>query len=577
MPVNRPSLFLPTVFIGLALADLHLASLAEQPIAQLEQTPVPHQTEPFLIGLRRESVPIYRHGKIASFKTSYSGVLHVGTPAQEFRVVFDTGSGNVVLPAVECKSEACLVEDRRRFNMTASSTAEAINEDGSPVRPGQASDQVTIGFGTGEITGEFSRDRVCFGTPPKEIVESVADQGVASTEANGLAHLTPVSPSAALGTELCVEMGVILAVEMSTQPFKTFRFDGILGLGLGGLAMSRYFSAFEMIMGTGLQAGHFGVFLSEGEDGEESEIAMGGMDPKRLLEPLSWAPVAMPELGYWQIPILAVRVNGQLLDVCRDGTCRGVVDTGTSHLGVPAPYDKEMSELLIRDAGETLDCRLIIGAEVEIELPGYNLTLHPANYMRRLPLREGVSVSSAQGVYVPSSETNATLSAPSSADPVAAPGSAEHGTNKEVNSIVISSGNSSAMPASGDIASGAKNFTDEGPIRRFCSPRLMPVRLPEPLGPKLFILGEPVLHRYYTVYDWLNHRVGFSLANTRQNTVDPSEITDRRGVLPKEVDMLLMQERVVVAREMGSRRAEVQDEVAMVQITLKLAVRTMRQ
>ena len=28
------------------------------------------------------------------------------------------------------------------------------------------------------------------------------------------------------------------------------------------------------------------------------------------------------------------------------------------------------------------------------------------------------------------------------------------------------------------------------------------VKLPEPLGPKLFILGEPVLHRYYTVYDW---------------------------------------------------------------------------
>ena len=40
------------------------------------------------------------------------------------------------------------------------------------------------------------------------------------------------------------------------------------------------------------------------------------------------------------IPILAVRLDGQELEVCKDGTCRGVVDTGTSHLGVPGPFDK---------------------------------------------------------------------------------------------------------------------------------------------------------------------------------------------------------------------------------------------
>merc|ERR1719343_584299 len=76
-----------------------------------------------------------------------------------------------------------------------------------------------------------------------------------------------------------------------------------------------------------------------------------------------------------------------------------------------------MSELMIREAGDTLDCRLIEGSEVEIELEDYTLTLHPHNYMRRLPLREGVSVSSAQGVYVPSNDTNKTLNASSSADP----------------------------------------------------------------------------------------------------------------------------------------------------------------
>merc|ERR1719330_2138492 len=136
------NLFLAALIVCLGHADQQgqaspdLASLLQQP-----QVPRPSESvsevspksQPFLIDLRRESVPVYRRGKVASFKTSYSGVLNVGTPAQEFRVVFDTGSGNIVLPAEECTSEACLMEHRRRFNSSASATAMAVNADGSKV------------------------------------------------------------------------------------------------------------------------------------------------------------------------------------------------------------------------------------------------------------------------------------------------------------------------------------------------------------------------------------------------------------------------------------------------------------
>lgn len=123
-----------------------LVSLLQKPLLRgsaKEEPPAPNKCEPFLITLRRESVPVYRRGKVASFKTSYSGVLNVGTPSQEFRVVFDTGSGNIVLPAAECRSEACLVPDRRRFDMVASSTAVPINQDGSIVGSGEISDQAS--------------------------------------------------------------------------------------------------------------------------------------------------------------------------------------------------------------------------------------------------------------------------------------------------------------------------------------------------------------------------------------------------------------------------------------------------
>ncbi|CAE7668304.1 Pgc, partial [Symbiodinium microadriaticum] len=145
---------------------------------------------------------------------------------------------------------------------------------------------------------------------------------------------------------------------------------------------------------------HFGVFLTDNEDVEPSEVAFGGADSRRMLEPVSWSEVYMPELGYWIVPILAVRVGGVELDFCKDGTCRGVVDTGTSHLGVPGPYDKELSQMLQVDAGDLLDCRLAKSPNVEIDLPGKTIELLPASYMRRLPLREGVSVSSEKGVTV---------------------------------------------------------------------------------------------------------------------------------------------------------------------------------
>merc|ERR1719401_2825094 len=120
-------------------------------------------------------------------------------------------------------------------------------------------------------------------------------------------------------------------MEMSNQPFKSFLFDGIMGLSLDGLALTSNFSAFDMLIGgSRLGRPHFGVFLTEGEEGEENELAIGGHNVDRVLEPLTWAPVAMADIGYWQVRIVAVRIDGKELEMCRDGTCRGVVDTGTS-------------------------------------------------------------------------------------------------------------------------------------------------------------------------------------------------------------------------------------------------------
>jgi len=448
------------------------------------------QTSPTLIKLRRESVPVRRHGMIASFKTSYSGSLNIGIPPQEFRVVFDTGSGHLVLPAAECQSESCAVH--KRYSLAASKTAHAVNADGSIVHAGDLCDQLTIGFGTGEVTGEFISDHVCLGT--------VEERG---------------------RNDSCVELRVVAAVEMSTHPFMSFAFDGILGLGLKALALNEHFSFFEALTkrSEGRRPPHFAVFLTESDDDAESEIAFGGHNEANLLEPFEWSPVAMAEQGFWQVRIHAIRVDGVTLDVCEDGTCRGVVDTGTSHLGIPAPYDVRVSDMLSQPAGETLDCRLALAPVLELELDGLNLTLNAENYMRRLPLREGLSVGSEKGVYLPGNDTNDT--------------------------------NGPAQPEAPPAPPMEINLTDTA-VKRFCRPKTMPVKMPPPLGPRLFILGEPLLHRYYTIYDWEVPRIGFGLANNRRNNRDPAEVIDRRGELPPDVDILLMQQQVGSSTPTGS-------------------------
>lgn len=277
--------------------------------------------------------------------------------------------------------------------------------------------------------------------------------------------------------------------------------------------------------------------MTEGEvEGEESEIAIGGYNANRLLHPLAWSPVVMEDYGYWQVQIKAVYVDGKELDICKDGSCRGIVDTGTSHLGVPGAAHKEIAALLAVDAGNLLDCRLAQSPVLELELENINITLGAENYMRRLPLRDGVKVGSSTGVIIPANESQ----------------------------------------VEGTVTSEPTPWMDgnltESAITRHCSPRIMPVNLPEPIGPNLFLLGEPVLHRYYTVFDWKELQVGFSLANNHRNTAEPgSLIGDGRGALPDDIETLLMQQSIV-----RSARSSVEEEdaVLFVQVNVLLNIRS---
>ena len=91
-------------------------------------------------------------------KSAYFGQISVGRPKQTFNVVFDTGSGHLVVPSVMCKTETCKIH--RRYRRRTSKTATDIEVDGTPVPKGGDRDQLTVAFGTGEIAGKCYRDKI---------------------------------------------------------------------------------------------------------------------------------------------------------------------------------------------------------------------------------------------------------------------------------------------------------------------------------------------------------------------------------------------------------------------------------
>lgn len=374
------------------------------------------------VPLDKQYVPVVRNSKIVSYKTAYFGRVFLGLPAQQnFTVVFDTGSGHLFLPSSRCQTETCL--KHHRYNRSASESAVDLDHEGRAVAANAAvRDQVNIAYGTGEVTGEFVRETIC-----------LADHsGDTATEQS----------------KECVQIRVVTATELTKEPFNTFEFDGVLGLGLASLAVDPEFSFFGQLSKlNSLPEDRFGYFLSR-TDAVASEISFGGHDDRRMASELQWVPVHKPELGFWQVKVRSVSVAGEALPLCEEGDCVAIADTGTSLIGAPREATQRLHWLLARkvpDNPSEIDCRGFPGPDLVFELEGLqgesvNVTIGPEDYSRATAMR-----------------------------------------------VLQTKTNSSQV---------------------ICRASLLPVDGDEVLGPKAWILGEPVLRKYYTAYDWRQQQIG---------------------------------------------------------------------
>mmetsp|Transcript_84767 Transcript_84767/g.236562 ORF Transcript_84767/g.236562 Transcript_84767/m.236562 type:complete len:574 (-) Transcript_84767:141-1862(-) len=263
-------------------------------------------------------------------KTAYWGSMTIGNPPQPFKVIFDTGSGNLIVPSSECTVPGC--QPHKKYSHSSSSSSSAVTNE-----RGEGSSEIT--FGTGQISGDFYRDNMC------------------------------------IGGSLCIDANFIAADKETTEPFQEIPFDGIMGLGFKDLSMGKGFNMIDELTDRGaLPNGQISFYLTDGGD---SEVTFGGYKPEYLASEIIWAPVEVQ--SWWQVAMKDITFDDQPKNLCAKG-CRVAVDTGTSMLAGPSDLVDRLSKMV----NAKPDCSNFASLpKLGFQLGDRVLNLMPDDYMDR--------------------------------------------------------------------------------------------------------------------------------------------------------------------------------------------------
>ncbi|PPD88932.1 hypothetical protein GOBAR_DD14144 [Gossypium barbadense] len=236
----------------------------------------------------------------------YFGEIGIGSPPQNFTVIFDTGSSNLWIPSSHCHfSVACFFHSR--YNSSNSST---YTEIGKPCK---------INYGSGMILGFFSEDNI-----------KVGDLVVKNQ----------------VFTEATREGSVVLSLAS---------FDGILGLGFQDISVGNVAPLWHSMMQQSLVAQKVFSFWFNKDPmaSEGGELVFGGVDPKHFKGQHTYVPVT--QKGYWQIDLEDFLVADQSTGCCIN--CTAIVDSGTAFIAGPFDAVKKINDAIEAKGFVSMECK----------------------------------------------------------------------------------------------------------------------------------------------------------------------------------------------------------------------------
>jgi hypothetical protein len=222
----------------------------------------------------------------------YYGSIQMGTPAQDLRVIYDSGSSNLWVSNIK----PGLLSKHQYYDHSKSSTYVANGT------------TFNIQYGSGPVSGVYSQESVSIGG-----VE-VAEYTFAEVD-----NVKGLGPAYSVG-----------------------HFDGICGMGWDDISVDGVETPLRALVNSGkLDEPVFAFFLGSG--GADGELTIGGVNSAHYTGDFHYVPVVemIPgKTGYWEIVLDDVQVNGASISSAK----RGVVDSGTSLMVVPTNEIKAIAD-----------------------------------------------------------------------------------------------------------------------------------------------------------------------------------------------------------------------------------------
>lgn len=334
-----------TPTVSKASAELAALPQAKQPVKR--NAPMPHTPNVFKVPLQRETTRTHPSfawkskwgqrlglsllGDTANIPLTdvsnsyYYGSISLGSPAQTFKVDFDTGSSNLWLPSASCTN---CPSTASKYDSSASSTYTANGE------------SFSIQYGSGSCSGFLSQDLFSVGSFSTEVT--------------------------------------FAEVTSESSQFESSRFDGLLGLAFPSIAVDSVTPIVQqLIAASELSASVFAFYLQDSTG--TGELTIGGVDSSQYTGSIYYAAVTSDT--YWEVGLTSISASGT--SYVSSTSC--IVDSGTSLLvgpsadvsalmtGIGASYDSSEGLYYVDSSASPPDISFTLGNSV-------TLTLTPTQY-----------------------------------------------------------------------------------------------------------------------------------------------------------------------------------------------------
>nr|ATU82849.1 secreted Aspartyl protease-like protein [Pristhesancus plagipennis] len=289
--------------------------------------------------------------------SQYYGSISIGTPPQEFEVLFDTGSTLLWVPSINCYSSACKTHKTYKNYMSSS------------YKP--SSYEIKIVYGKGSMAGVMGRDRVQIGSL------EVKNQQFAE------------------------------AVEEPGDAFLMSKFDGILGMAFPTRSSSIE-PVFQTMYNQGvIKDNVFSFYLNRDPNGQiGGEMVLGGWNDFYFdSSKIDYIPLS--KVDKWQFTIDSISGRGGYREgVFCQGGCQAIADTGTTMIIGPTEEISAIHEYI--GAKEQFGMGMVPCESVDtlpsitFHINGKDYTLEGRDYIVNLADHNQMCLTGFSGMNMPS-------------------------------------------------------------------------------------------------------------------------------------------------------------------------------